>query len=767
MRRALLVCASIVFAIACTDNITEPTPDRTPATGGSASRGPTVAFATTTTEDGLSISTDKDDYQPGDTVHLTGNGWPSNDVLDIQLDDEPATHPSHTWRINVGEDGTFHDSTYVVDVGDLGVTFTLTATSPATGRSLTVQFTDAAPSAVSYTLNGTTFTFPAPPPANQNAGNPITVASGALVTVNVTATTVAGTPGGANWQSTGVALRVNGGASFGAETCDNFAVVSNNTVQTTSRAFTFTAPAPSISTKYDVRVRAYIGAGCTGTSGSSPSAAEFGVLVVLPPPSNVPPPAPTGLGQFRSDGSTGIPVGGATNETTVKLGATVTDPDGDDVKLQVEVKPLTTAFAETGILESGLVTSGNAAQLSVGSLANGTSYHWRARAVDENGAASSWVSFGGNAETAADFLVDTEPPTVTINQESTQSDPTKTAPINFTVTFSEPVCDFATGDVSLSGTANAATATVTSTGTCPTIYNVAVSGMTNDGTVIASIAAGVAQDAAGNGNLASTSSDNTVIYDTTPAAISSFVINPNPVAVNTSFTISANFTDLLSNVTGAEYSLNGSWSALPAVGTYGDSKTEQGSITLNLSTPDVAEVCVRSTDAASNTNQTTGTNPIQCQFLAVYDPTAGFVTGGGWINSPAGAYIPDATLIGKATFGFVSKYLKGAITPTGNTEFQFHAGSLNFSSTSYDWLVVQGSGSMKATYKGYGTVNGAAGYGFLLSAIDGSPDKFRIKVWQTGGNVIYDNQVIGGTGENADPTTAIAGGSIVIHVPKK
>jgi hypothetical protein len=91
MRRVLLVCAAITFAIACTDNITEPTPDRPAATGGSASRMPTVAFATTTTEDGLSISTDKDDYSPGDVVHLTGSGWPANDVLNIRLDDEPAT----------------------------------------------------------------------------------------------------------------------------------------------------------------------------------------------------------------------------------------------------------------------------------------------------------------------------------------------------------------------------------------------------------------------------------------------------------------------------------------------------------------------------------------------------------------------------------------------------------------------------------------------------------------------------------------------------
>src|SRR5437773_686286 len=56
------------------------------------------------------------------------------------------------------------------------------------------------------------------------------------------------------------------------------------------------------------------------------------------------------------------------------------------------------------------------------------------------------------------------------------------------------------------------------------------------------------------------------------------------------------------------------------------------------------------------------------QFVVVYDPDGGFVTGGGWINSPAGAYPLDPSLVGKATFGFVSKYLHGATVPTGNTE---------------------------------------------------------------------------------------------------
>ena len=74
--------------------------------------------------------------------------------------------------------------------------------------------------------------------------------------------------------------------------------------------------------------------------------------------------------------------------------------------------------------------------------------------------------------------------------------------------------------------------------------------------------------------------------------------------------------------------------------------------------------------------------------VVIYDATGGFVTGGGSIDSPAGAFAIDPTLTGKATFGFVAKCKKRQSTPDGNTHFVFHAGELNFRSTSYDWLVV-------------------------------------------------------------------------------
>ena len=153
------------------------------------------------------------------------------------------------------------------------------------------------------------------------------------------------------------------------------------------------------------------------------------------------------------------------------------------------------------------------------------------------------------------------------------------------------------------------------------------------------------------------------------------------------------------------------------------------------------------------------------QYIVVYDPNGGFVTGGGTIQSPAGAMPRKPGAQGKASFGFVSRYQRGANVPTGSTELNFSAGAFNFRSTRYDWLVIAGA---RAQYKGSGTVNGDGDYGFLLTAIDGQmpggggTDRFRLKVWDTtSGGIVYDNQI--GANDNADPSTALHGGSIVIH----
>ncbi len=166
------------------------------------------------------------------------------------------------------------------------------------------------------------------------------------------------------------------------------------------------------------------------------------------------------------------------------------------------------------------------------------------------------------------------------------------------------------------------------------------------------------------------------------------------------------------------------------------------------------------------TDDDTGSGSSIYQYVVVYDSEAGFVTGGEWINSPAGAYAADPNLSGKVSFGFVSRYQTGAARPSGNTELQFKAHNLTFHSSSYEWLVISGA---RAQYKGEGTINREGSYSFLLTATDSNltgdvedRDKFRIKIWdKASGDVVYDNQM--GAADDADGSTEISGGSIIIH----
>ncbi|MCP9236245.1 thrombospondin type 3 repeat-containing protein [Lewinella sp. JB7] len=174
----------------------------------------------------------------------------------------------------------------------------------------------------------------------------------------------------------------------------------------------------------------------------------------------------------------------------------------------------------------------------------------------------------------------------------------------------------------------------------------------------------------------------------------------------------------------------------------------------------VYSIMVTVTDACSDTD-----TEVAATYAVVFNPGEGFVTGGGWIHSPAGAYTPDPNLEGKANFGFVAKYKKGQSTPDGNTNFHLNAADFRFKSTAYDWLVVSGN---RAKFKGIGEVNGEAGYAFMITGIDGDmnkageADKFRIKIWSlNGGGVVYDNQM--GSSDTEYASTELGGGTIQIH----
>src|SRR5437762_1166102 len=172
-------------------------------------------------------------------------------------------------------------------------------------------------------------------------------------------------------------------------------------------------------------------------------------------------------------------------------------------------------------------------------------------------AGNATTTYTSSDNTVSRTPSDATPPTVTINQAAGQADPTSASPINFTAVFSEPVSGFSGAGVTISGSAGG-------TKDRKSVVegrsdNVAGSGMTTDGTVLASIAAGVAQDAAGNPNTASTSTDNSVSFDATRPAVTINQAAGQADPTNSSpINFTAVFTEPVSGFTGAGVTISGS-----------------------------------------------------------------------------------------------------------------------------------------------------------------------------------------------------------------
>ncbi|WP_162427231.1 SBBP repeat-containing protein [Pontibacter pudoricolor] len=174
------------------------------------------------------------------------------------------------------------------------------------------------------------------------------------------------------------------------------------------------------------------------------------------------------------------------------------------------------------------------------------------------------------------------------------------------------------------------------------------------------------------------------------------------------------------------------------------------------------------------------------KYVHIYDPAAGFVTGGGWITSPVNSVYEFMQQGTKAYFGLMSKYKKGEENQLqGETQLLLENGSFYFRSISQQsrTLVISGN---QAFYRGTGKVSHRDDKGklvtdprkfmFLVAATDWQLDKakeddrLRILVWEiqkdgTRGAVVYDNQTGCSTNldENMEACQTIGGGNIVIH----
>ena len=329
------------------------------------------------------------------------------------------------------------------------------------------------------------------------------------------------------------------------------------------------------------------------------------------------------------------------------------------------------------------------------------------------GSTASSTSTPGGVVTVDEVAADTTPPTVTINQAGGQADPTGTSPINFTVVFSEATTNFATGDVTITGTAGGTkTATVTGSGTT---YNVAVTGMTTAGTVIATIGAGVATDAAGNGNTASTSTDNTVTWnaDTTPPTVTINQAGGQADPTGTSpINFSVVFSEATTNFATGDVTITGTAGGTKTATVTGSGTTYNVAVTgMTTSGTVIATIGAGvATDAAGNGNtaSTSTDNTVTWDNVA---PTVTINQAGGQSDPSSTSPINFAVVFSESTTNFAT----GDVTITG-TAGGTKTATVTGSGTTYN-VAVSGmttTGTVIATIAA-GAATDAAGNGNTAS----------------------------------------------------
>ncbi len=140
------------------------------------------------------------------------------------------------------------------------------------------------------------------------------------------------------------------------------------------------------------------------------------------------------------------------------------------------------------------------------------------------------------------------------------------------------------------------------------------------------------------------------------------------------------------------------------------------------------------------------------RYVVVYDPGAGFATGGGWVELEPGSEFE------RVNFGFNVKYLPKSTEPQGELNVQL--GDLHLRSESVDWLVI--TVEEWAYFAGTATIDGSSDlYQFRVDVRDGDiydaePDRFELRVWQPGADPYNDEPLYAASGD-------LSGGNVMIH----
>ena len=192
--------------------------------GGANSSGTVLSSTAVVASSGAAISTDKLDYAPGETAHITGRGFQAGETVRLKIHEDPHTPQERGLDVVADGEGNFVGD-YIVQVYDIDMKFIVGARGLTSGRTAQTTFTDAnpqlitvaAPTSVTVSQGATanygdltlqvggntnpcTVTFGVTPALPLGAAavfgvNPVTT-TGANVVTSLSVTTSASTPAG-------------------------------------------------------------------------------------------------------------------------------------------------------------------------------------------------------------------------------------------------------------------------------------------------------------------------------------------------------------------------------------------------------------------------------------------------------------------------------------------------------------------------------------------------------------------------------------------
>jgi hypothetical protein len=118
--------------------------------GGVNTSGNVLSSAPTFNSSNSAISTDKLDYSPGETAHITGHGYQPGETVRLKIHEDPHTPQERGMDVVADSNGSFI-ADYLVMQYDLDMKFIVGARGLSSGRTAQTTFTDSQPTAVTLT----------------------------------------------------------------------------------------------------------------------------------------------------------------------------------------------------------------------------------------------------------------------------------------------------------------------------------------------------------------------------------------------------------------------------------------------------------------------------------------------------------------------------------------------------------------------------------------------------------------------------------------